>query len=133
MSEIPEGAAKLLEGKNFAHVSTLMADGSPQSTPVWIDHDGGTVTFNTARGRLKEINLERDPRVAISVVNQEDPYEALLIRGKVTEITEEGADDDIDALAKRYLGVDEYPYRSPDEQRVIVKVEPEKVGYTPPR
>jgi PPOX class probable F420-dependent enzyme len=133
MPEIPEGAAKLLEGRNFAHVSTLMADGSPQSTPVWIDHDGGTVTFNTARGRLKEINLERDPRVAISVVNQEDPYEALLIRGKVTEITEEGADDDIDALAKRYLGVDEYPYRSPEEQRVIVKIEPEKVGYTPPR
>lgn len=133
MAEIPEDAKKLLEGKNFAHVSTLMPDGSPQSSPVWIGHENGTVTFNTAKGRLKPKNLERDPRVAISVINEENPYESLLVRGKVTEITEEDADDHINALAKRYMDLDEYPFREPGEERVIVRIEPEKVNYRPPR
>ncbi len=133
MAEIPADALKLLEGKNFAHVSTLMPDGSPQSSPVWIGHEEGVVTFNTAKGRQKPKNLERDPRIAISVVNQENPYESLLIRGKVTEITEEGADDDINALAKRYMDVDEYPFRQEGEERVIVRVEPEKVNYMAPQ
>jgi PPOX class probable F420-dependent enzyme len=132
-AEIPEEAKKLLEGKNFAHVSTLMPDGSPQSSPVWIGHENGTVTFNTARGRLKEKNLERDPRVAVSVHNQDNPYESLLIRGKVKEITAEGGKEDADALAKRYMGVDEYPFLQPGEERLIVRIEPEKVNYTPPQ
>ena len=101
-------------------------------SPVWIDHEDGLITFNTAEGRLKTDNLKRDPRVAISIVNQENPYEHLLVQGKVTDITSDGADENIDALAKRYMGVDEYPLRQPGEQRVIVKIEPEKVTHQNP-
>lgn len=130
MASIPESAKRLLEGKTFAHIATLMPDGSPQVTPVWIDHEGDTIVFNTVEGRLKHKNLKRDGRVAISVVDNENPYAALIIRGKVTEMTTEGADDHIDALAKRYLGADKYPFARPGEVRVIVKIEPEKVPYT---
>lgn len=133
MAEIPEAGQELLNGKNFAHVSTLMPDGSPQSSPVWIGFEDGRVVFNTAEGRLKEKNLSRDPRVAISVTNEENPYELLLIRGRVVEITKEGANEHIDALAKRYMGVDTYPMHQPGEDRVIVRVEPEKVNYRGPQ
>ena len=129
MAQIPDEAVHLLEGQHFAHVATVMADGTPQVTPVWIDHEGDTVTFNTAAGRFKEKNLRRDPNVAISIIDAENPYQPLIIRGKVTEMTEEGADEQIDALAKRYMGVDEYPLRQPGEQRVMVKITPEKVNY----
>jgi PPOX class probable F420-dependent enzyme len=131
-AEIPAEARHLLEGKSFAHVATLMEDGSPQVSPVWIDYEGGLVVFNTAEGRLKPRNLRRDPRVAVSITNPENPYENLLIRGRVTEIAEEGADEHIDALAKRYLGVDEYPARQPGEVRLIVRVRPERVQHTAP-
>lgn len=130
MASIPDSAKQLLEGKNFAHVATLMEDGSPQVTPVWVDHDGDTILVNTAAGRLKHKNLERDGRVAISVFDHENPYVALAVQGRVSEITEEGADPHIDALAKRYMGVDEYPLRTPDEVRLIVRIEPEKVSYS---
>ena len=126
MATIPPEAHGLLEGKHFAHVATLMDDGSPQVTAVWIDHEGDTVLFNTAKGRLKPKNLERDNRVAISVTNSDNPYESLTIRGRA-EISEEGADEHINALAKRYLGADEYPYRQPGEERIVVRVTPEKV------
>lgn len=129
MASIPESAKKLLEGKTFAHVATLMPDGSPQVTPVWIDHEGDTIVFNTAEGRLKHKNLTRDPRVALSIVDNENPYNYLAVRGRVVEITTEGADEHIDELAKRYMGVDEYPLRAPGEVRVIVRIEPEKVSY----
>ncbi len=129
MAQIPDEAVHLLEGQHFAHVATVMADGTPQVTPVWIDHEGDIVTFNTAAGRFKEKNLRRDPNVAISIIDAANPYAPLTIRGKVTEITEEGADEQIDALAKRYMGVDEYPLRQPGEQRVMVKITPEKVNY----
>jgi PPOX class probable F420-dependent enzyme len=130
VASIPEPAKKLLSGTNFAHIATLMSDGSPQVTPVWIDHDGDTIIFNTAEGRLKHKNLERDGRVALSVIDQENPYAALIVRGRVKRITREGADEHIDALAKRYMGVDTYPLRAPGEVRVIVEIEPEKVAYT---
>ena len=129
MAEIPDDAAHLLEGQHLAHVATLMEDGSPQVTPVWIGHEGDIVTFNTAKGRLKEQNLKRDPRVAISIVDFANPYVPLVIQGKVVEMTEEGADDDVDALAKRYLDEDKYPFRQPGEERIIVKVEPVKATY----
>jgi len=129
MAEIPADAMYLLEGKYFAHVATLKSDGSPQVTPVWIGHEGNIVTFNTAKGRLKEKNLKRDPRVAISVIDHEHPYVPLVIQGKVIEITEEGADEDIDALAKRYLDADSYPFRQPGEERVIVRIEPGKAAF----
>jgi PPOX class probable F420-dependent enzyme len=132
MAEIPAAAQHLLGGHNFAHVATVMEDGSPQVSPVWIDFEDGLVIFNTAEGRLKPKNLRRDPRVAISVTNPENPYESLLIRGRAVELTHEGADEHIDALAKRYMGVDEYPLRQPGEERVIVKVEPERVQHMAP-
>ena len=128
-ASIPDDAVHLLEGQHLAHIATLKADGSPQVTPVWIGHEGDMVTFNTAKGRLKEKNLKRDPRVAISIVDAENPYVPLVIQGNVVEITDEGADDDINALAKRYLDEDVYPFRQPGEERVIVRIEPEKVAY----
>jgi len=132
MAAIPDEAKHLFENKDFAHVATLNSDGSPQVSAVWIGLDGDLITFNTAEGRLKTKNLHRDERVAISIANQENPYENLIVQGKVVEMAEDGADDDIDALAKRYLDADSYPFRQPGEERVIVKIEPEKVNHTNP-
>jgi PPOX class probable F420-dependent enzyme len=123
MSKLPELTHRLLtEGKNFAAVATLMPDGSPQVSIVWIDSDGEHVIFNTAEGRIKPKNLRRDPRVSVTVMNSENPYEQVMIRGHVVEMTHDGADTHIDRLAKKYLGVDKYPYRGSGEQRVIVKI-----------
>ena len=132
MAAIPAEARHLFEGKNFAHIATLNPDGSPQNSPVWVGIDGDTVTFNTAAGRVKPRNLEQDPRIAVSIVDQENPYEHVLVQGNVVEITEEGADEDIDALAKRYMDVDSYRCRQPGEKRLIVKIEPEKVTHQAP-
>ena len=125
---LPELAKQLAEAKNFATVATLMPDGSPQASVVWLDTDGELLIFNTAEGRIKSRNMRRDPRVAIAVHNAEQPYQQAMIRGRVVEITADGADDHIDKLAKKYLGLDKYPYRQPGEQRLIVKIAAEKVG-----
>ena len=135
MSQIISGpTAKLLEEKNFAFVATLMKDGSPQITPVWIDFekDTNTVLINTAEGRIKHKNISRDPRIAISVVNHNNPYEMVTIRGKVIEQITKGAAEHADKLAKKYLGLDKYPYHSPNEKRVILKIEPERVFHQQP-
>ena len=132
MAAIPDEAKHLFENKEMAHVATLNADGSPQVSAVWIALDGDLVTFNTAEGRLKPKNLRRDGRVAISIADDENPYENVMVQGKVVELTNDGADDDIDALAKRYLDADSYPFRQDGEERVIVKIEPEKVNHTNP-
>ena len=129
MAGIPAEAVHLLEGRHLAHVATVNADGSPQVTPVWIDHDGDTVLINTATGRVKERNLSRDPRVSISIVDAEDPYQPLTIKGRAVELTREGADAHIDKLSKRYIGRDPYPFRRPGEERILVRIEPEKVSY----
>ncbi|MCH8060891.1 MAG: PPOX class F420-dependent oxidoreductase [Chloroflexi bacterium] len=124
MAKLGESALKLLtEGKNVATVATIMPDGSPQSTAVWIDSDGEHVIFNTAEGRVKTENLRRDPRVAITVWDADNPFAQASMRGRVVEMTTEGADAHIDKLAKKYVGVDSYTLRRPDEQRVIVKKE----------
>jgi len=129
MAELPELARKLLtEGKNFATVATLMPDGSPHASVVWIDSDGKYIIFNTAEGRTKIKNLRRNPRVAVAIMNVENPYQQVMIRGRVVEITHEGADAHVDRLAKKYLGVDTYPYRAPGEQRVIVKIAPDHIS-----
>jgi PPOX class probable F420-dependent enzyme len=125
---LPNKVRQLLEGKNFAHVSTLMPDGSPQVTIVWIEPDGDNLTFNTADGRVKPRNLRRDPRIAISIADSENPYSWAAVRGRMIEITEEGADDQIDRLAKKYLGQEKYPLRRPGEKRLKVIVEPEHVS-----
>ncbi len=128
MSTTVEGrGAELLQAKNFANVSTLRNDGSVLSVPVWVDVQDGRPVLNTAEGRAWPRNLERDPRVTITVQNIENPYEYITVRGRVAERTHEGADAHIDAMAKKYLGQDSYPFRQPGEQRVILRIEPEQV------
>ncbi len=126
-SKIEGRAAELLNGKNFCTVSTLRADGSVQAAPVWVDVQDGMPTLNSAEGRAWPRNLERDPRVTLTVQNMENPYEYVTIRGRVAQRTHEGADAHIDAMAGKYLGQDSYPYRQPGEQRVIIRVQPEYV------
>jgi PPOX class probable F420-dependent enzyme len=121
--EIP--FADLFKKKAFGHLATLMPDGSPQVTPVWIDYDGQHVLVNTAVDRQKDRNLQRDGRVSISVADPDNAYRYVEVRGTVVERTLQGADDHIDSLAKRYLGQDKYPGRQPGEVRVIFKILPE--------
>ena len=123
---LPEKYVDLLQKKAFANLATLNPDGSPQVTPVWVDYDGKYVRINSARGRVKDRNLRRDPRVSLSIQDPENPYRYLEIRGKVVEITEKGADEHINKLAKKYLGKDVYPGRKPGETRVLYKIEPQK-------
>ncbi len=128
MSATIDGRAEdLLKGKNFCHVATLRVDGSVHGVPVWVDVQDGRPVLNTAEGRAWPRNLERDPRVTLTVQNMENPYEYLEVRGHVAERTHEGADEHIDALAKKYMGVERYPLRQPGEQRLIIRVEPEHV------
>ena len=119
-------AKALIDRPLIASVATVGADGRPQLTPVWIDRDGDDLVFNTARGRAKVTNLERNPHVAVSVVDPDDPYNVVVVRGEV-EGTEEGADAQIDSLAKKYLGVDSYPMRQPGEVRVTYRVKADTV------
>lgn len=125
---IPDKYRDLFAKRAFASLATLMPDGSPQVTPVWVDVEGDLVLVNTARGRQKDKNMRRDPHVAMAIIDPENPYRYLEIRGRVAEITEEGADAHIDKMAKKYLGADKYPYRQPSETRVIFKVQPERVN-----
>ena len=106
--------------------TTLREDGSPHSTVVWVDASDGSVSFNTARGRAKERHLARDPRVSLLVVDPQNTYKWLAVSGRA-ELVDEGADAQIDKLAKKYLGEDKYPWRGPDERRVTVRITPEKV------
>jgi PPOX class probable F420-dependent enzyme len=124
-SPIPEKYRDLFQKRAFANLGTLMPDGRPQVTPVWCDFDGEHVIFNSAKGRQKDRNVRRDPRVAMTLMDPENPYRYLEIRGRVVEITEDGAAAHIDKMAKKYLGVDKYPYSQPGEVRVIYKVRPE--------
>lgn len=118
---------KFFRKPNFGHLATLEPDGSPQVTPVWIDVDDEHILINTAKGRKKVRNVERDPRVSVEVVEQENPYSMLSVQGKVVGMTTEGADEHIDAMAKKYLGQDSYPFRKEGEERLILKIQPVKV------
>ena len=124
MAAIPEKYRDLFTKKAFAHVATVSANGAPQVTPVWVDHDGTHVRFNTARGRVKDKNLQKNPRVALSIQDPENPYRYIQIRGAVKRCVEEGADQHIDSLAKKYLGKDKYPFAQPGEVRVMYEIEP---------
>lgn len=114
----------LFEKRAFASLATIMPDGSPQVTPVWIDYDGTYLIVNTARGRQKDKNMQADPHVAIEILDPDDPYRYVQIRGRVVERTEEGADAHIDKMAKKYLGKDTFPNRKPGQVRVIYKIRP---------
>jgi PPOX class probable F420-dependent enzyme len=127
MATIPDQYKDLLEKKAFAHLGTLMKDGSPQVTPVWFDHDGTHIRVNSAKGRWKDKNMRNRPQVALSILDPDNPYRYMQIRGKVVDVTENGADAHIDSLAKKYLGQDKYPFRQPGEARVIYKVSVERV------
>jgi PPOX class probable F420-dependent enzyme len=126
MPAIPEKYHDLFNKKAFASLATLMPDGKPQVTPVWADFDGEHVIVNSAKGRVKDRNMRRDPRVSLALIDPDNPYRYLQLQGRVVEITENGADQHIDKMAKKYLGVDKYPGRQPAEVRVIYKIEPER-------
>jgi PPOX class probable F420-dependent enzyme len=125
---IPDNYLDLFKKKAFANLATLMPDGSPQVTPVWCDYDGENVLINTAAGRVKDKNLQREPRVSMSILDPDNPYRYLEIRGRVVERTHEGADEHINKMAKKYLGVDVYPYRNQGEVRILYKIKPERTS-----
>jgi len=130
MASIPEPYHDLFDKRTFAHLSTVTPDGTPHPTPVWIDYDAGTdrLLVNTARGRRKERNVRRNPAVGVSMCDPEDPYRFVSVLGEVTSVTEEGAVDHIDALASRYMGVEEYPNHGEESgPRVIVEIRPDRV------
>jgi PPOX class probable F420-dependent enzyme len=129
--KLSQAAKDLLEQPFICHFVTLNPDGSPQVTPVWVDHDGDQVLINTAEGRKKPRNLHNDNRVAVEVVDPNDAYRVLSLTGRVTAMDHEGADAHIDKLAKKYLGADSYPFRKADEQRVILRIEPERIIMQP--
>ena len=122
MAAFPDKYMDLFQKKAFGAFTTLMPDGSPQTTPVWVDYKNGEVWVNSALGRQKDKNVRREPRVAVSIQDPENPYRYVEVRGKVKEITEKGADEHIDAMAKKYLGQDKYPFRQPGEKRVLYKI-----------
>ncbi len=126
--ELPDGLKALLDGAHFATLATVMSDGSPQASTMWVDRDGDFIRFNTAEGRVKPRNMDRDPRVAVSIFNTDDPYEAYAIQGRVIEKRHDGADAHIDALATKYLGIEQYPWRTPGMVRVTYVVEVERVA-----
>jgi PPOX class probable F420-dependent enzyme len=119
---------QLFESKNFAFLGSLMKDGSPHVTPTWVDIENGNILVNTAVGRIKHRNVSRDPRVALSIIDQNNQYQMVTLRGKVIEqITGDAAEKHIDKLSKKYIGADKFPRRSKGEQRVILKIKPEKI------
>ncbi|HBA39218.1 MAG TPA: PPOX class F420-dependent oxidoreductase [Deltaproteobacteria bacterium] len=125
---IPESYRDLFAKRAFAHLGTVMADGSPQVTPVWCDLDGSYIRINTAKGRVKDRNMRRNKKVALAIIDPDNAYRYLAVHGEVAEITEQGADAHIDLLTKKYLGKDKYPFRQPGEVRVIYKIRPEKIS-----
>jgi len=132
---LTESVIKIVKDKNFAFLGTIMKDGRPQVSPIWIDIDDNNniILFNTAQGRIKHKNISRDPRVSLSPVDKNNPYSMVTIQGIVIEQTTIGADEHIDKLAKKYLNIDRYPSHSPSIKRVICKIRPEKMYYLPPR
>ena len=127
MAKLGKEQRKFLDENPFVGtVTTIRPDGSPHSTIVWVDVEDGKVSFNTASGRAKPRYLEHDPRASLLVVDPKDPYRWVSVSGPV-EITKEGADEQIDKLAKKYIGQDEYPWRNPQEQRLKVLIEPDRV------
>ena len=118
----------LQQKKAFAGLATIMPDGTPQVTPVWFDYHGGRVRVNTSKGRVKARNLKPGAAVALSIMDPDNPYRYLQIRGRVASATETGADAHIDSLAKKYLGKDQYPFRQPGEVRVMYEIEPVSVS-----
>lgn len=129
MKDIPENLQDLLsdEKKSYAYLATLMKDGTPQVTPVWFNTDGEYILINSAKGRVKDRNMRTRPSVSLCIADPSDPYRYIQIRGRVMDFTSEGADEHIDALAFKYTGNEKYPWRKPEEQRVIYRILPVKI------
>jgi PPOX class probable F420-dependent enzyme len=128
VAKLSDKTRALFEEPNYLFVATVNPDGSPQVTPVWTDVQNGHIRFNTAVGRAKERNLRRDPRVGLSITHRDDPWKKADIRGRVVDFVEgEESDQQIDDLSEKYIGQRPYPWRNPDERRVIVVIEPERV------
>jgi PPOX class probable F420-dependent enzyme len=125
---ISPGFRKLLREPANCQLATVMPDGSPQVTQVWVDTDGEHILINTAEGRQKERNVRRDPRVAVNVVDPANAWRIAMVRGRVVDVTTAGADQLIDQLAKKYLNEDTYPFRRPEEVRITLKILPEKIN-----
>lgn len=125
MGAIPDTHADILEAKGFAHVATIGPDGEPQSNPVWFEWDGDVLKFSQTKTRQKVRNLQRDPRIAVSILDPENPYRYLEIRGPVASVEDDPDNAFIDSLAKKYIDKDEYPWHQPGDERVIVSVKPE--------
>jgi PPOX class probable F420-dependent enzyme len=125
--KLSEKAKKLIDGKNFASVATLMPSGSPQVTTVWVDRDGDTIIINSAKSRQRTMNLKRNPSIAISLFDQSNPYSSVAIRGKVIELTEKGGEEHIDKMNMKYNGTPKYLYHDPKNPRVLIKVEPTSI------
>ncbi len=125
---IPDNFLDLFRKRAFAGLATLMPNGDPQVTPVWCDYQDGLVLVNTAKGRVKDKNMRRDPRVALEITDPDNPYRYIEVRGKVVKVSEEGADAHIDKMAKKYLDKDKYPFRQPGEVRVLFYIRPERVS-----
>jgi PPOX class probable F420-dependent enzyme len=127
VANIPEGFMDLItQKKALANVATVMADGSPQVTPVWFDYAGGKLRINTAKGRVKARTMTEGARIALAIVDPDNDYRYIQVRGTVSKVTEDGADAHIDGLAKKYLGKDKYPFGQPGEVRLLIEIEPEK-------
>jgi PPOX class probable F420-dependent enzyme len=126
MTPLPDSVKSLIEGKVYANFATLMPDGSPHVVQTWVDHDGDTVLINTNEGSQKHRNAARDPRVAVDIVDPANAYHMAIIRGRVSEITRDGAEEHIDRMAKKYLGEDKYP-RRPGLNRILIKIEAKRV------
>jgi PPOX class probable F420-dependent enzyme len=129
MASIPDNYLDLVQQKKaFANLATVMADGSPQVTPVWFDHTNSAIRVNTAKGRVKSRTLRPGAPVALAILDPDNPYRYIQIRGRVSRAVEQGADAHIDSLAKKYLGKDTYPFRQPGEVRVMYEIEPVSVS-----
>lgn len=124
MMALPESVKKLIEMKSFANVATLMPDGSPQVTQTWIDREGDIIVINTFEGSQKHRNAKRNPMIALDIIDPTNPYNMATIRGRVKEVTFDGAEDQVDRLAKKYRGIDKYDMRRPGMRRVLIKIEP---------
>jgi len=127
MAAIPAKYEDIVHKRTFAMLGTIMPNGRPQVTPVWVDAENGRILVNTATGRQKHRNVQRDPRVSVTLIDPDNPYRYVEVRGRVAEMTEKGADTHIDKMAKKYLGKDKYPFAQPGEKRILLKIEPEHV------
>jgi PPOX class probable F420-dependent enzyme len=123
MKPLPDSIKKLIEARTFANVATIMPDGSPHVTQTWVDHDGDIILINTFEGSQKHKNAARNPKVALDVCDPTNAYNMAMIRGRVSEITLDGAEEHVDKLAKKYLGQDKYPMRRPGMKRILIKIE----------